>query len=138
MQFQPLRVGEPGLRGYEEFSDLPEKAKVRVYSLEEIACEKVVALLDRARNEPRDLYDVWYLVEGGRIDLAGIVEGVERKLEFRGKRLGDVRGELPAKEARYRRLWSARLSAQMVELPGFEGVWRSVRRAFRQAGLGPR
>lgn len=128
----------PVLRAYPEFRDLPEDARVRVYSLEEIACEKVVALLDRARNEPRDLYDIWFLVEEGHVDLAGIVGGVELKLGFRGKRLGDIRGEFPAKEARYRRLWSARLSAQMVELPEFEGVWRAVRRSFRQAGLGPK
>jgi len=128
----------PVLRGYPEFSDLPEKAKVRVYSLEEIACEKAVALLDRARNEPRDLYDAWYLIEKGHVDLGELVEAVGEKLAFRGKRLVDVRGELPAKEARLGRLWSARLSAQMVELPEFDGVWRSVRRAFRQAGLGPK
>ena len=48
----------PVLAGYPEYSDLPAKATVRAYSLKEIAAEKVVALLDRARNEPRDLYDV--------------------------------------------------------------------------------
>lgn len=50
------------LRGYDEYSDLPEDRLVRVYSLEEIAAEKMVALSDRARNEPRDLYDLWYLI----------------------------------------------------------------------------
>ena len=48
----------PVLRAYREYEDLPEDARVRVYSLPEIAAEKVVALLDRARNEPRDLYDL--------------------------------------------------------------------------------
>jgi len=51
----------PVLRGYPEFEDLPEGRLVSVYSLNEIAAEKVVALQDRARNEPRDLYDLWYL-----------------------------------------------------------------------------
>lgn len=45
----------PVLRAYEEYRDLPEDAKVCVYSLDEVAVEKIVALLDRARNEPRDL-----------------------------------------------------------------------------------
>ena len=40
-----------------------EGATIQVYSLKEILSEKVVALTDRARNEPRDLYDVWYLTE---------------------------------------------------------------------------
>jgi predicted nucleotidyltransferase component of viral defense system len=45
----------PVLRGYEEYADLPGDAPVRVYALEEIAVEKLVALTDKARNEPRDL-----------------------------------------------------------------------------------
>jgi predicted nucleotidyltransferase component of viral defense system len=40
-----------------------EGATIQVYSLKEILSEKVVALTGRARNEPRDLYDVWYLTE---------------------------------------------------------------------------
>jgi hypothetical protein len=43
------------LRAYEEYEDLPEDAAILTYSLREIASEKVVALLDAARNEPRDL-----------------------------------------------------------------------------------
>ena len=43
----------PVLRGYPEFADLPENRPVLVYSLNEIAAEKTVALTDPARNEPR-------------------------------------------------------------------------------------
>jgi uncharacterized protein len=53
------------IRGYAEYEDLPEGAVVRTYSLDEIAVEKIVALGDRARNEPRDLYDIWYLTKRG-------------------------------------------------------------------------
>ena len=49
------------LRGYDEFAHLPEDRRIDTYSLEEIATEKTVALADPARNEPRDLYDLWYL-----------------------------------------------------------------------------
>ena len=125
----------PVLRGYEEYADLPGDAEIRVYSLEEITAEKVVALTDRARNEPRDLYDVWHLVGEGRVDLADVVEAIEQKWDFRGKRLADVRGEFAAKEPRYKKLWVTRLSGQMVDLPEFDAVYRAVRRAFRQAGL---
>lgn len=51
----------PVLRGYAEFDDIPEDRPITAYSLNEIATEKVVALQDRARNEPRDLYDLWFL-----------------------------------------------------------------------------
>jgi len=125
----------PVLRAYGEYADLPEDAKVRVYSLGEIVAEKVVALMDRARNEPRDLYDVWYLADGQHVDLADLGHAIEAKLDFRGRKLSDVRREFQAKEARYRNLWGPRLSAQMVELPEFAEVYRAVRRALRQAGL---
>jgi predicted nucleotidyltransferase component of viral defense system len=56
----PLKQ-RPLLRGYDEFTDLPENRLIQAYSLEEIAAEKTIALADSARNEPRDLYDLWYL-----------------------------------------------------------------------------
>jgi predicted nucleotidyltransferase component of viral defense system len=117
----------PILRGYEEYRDLPEEARVRVYSLNEVAVEKTVALLDRARNEPRDLYDLWFLTSGGHVDLSDLVDPFARK---------QVRKEFAAKEARYKKLWQVRLAAQMAELPEFGAVYREVRRALRQADLG--
>lgn len=63
----------PILRGYEEFSDLPENRSLLVYSLEEIATEKTVALADPARNEPRDLYDLWHLTTNEGMDMALLV-----------------------------------------------------------------
>lgn len=123
------------LRGYEEYADLPDGTSLRTYALDEIAVEKAVALMDRARNEPRDLYDIWHLTEQSHIELEHLTGAVEEKLAFRGKKLDDVRDELSAKEARLKKLWETRLSAQMASLPKFNDAYRSVRRAFRQAGL---
>ncbi|MBI3006686.1 MAG: nucleotidyl transferase AbiEii/AbiGii toxin family protein [candidate division NC10 bacterium] len=125
----------PLLRGYQEYEDLPEDARVQVYSLPEIAAEKVVALLDRARNEPRDLYDLWHLTEDSHVSLDQVVEAVRRKLAARGQELKSLRGVLREKEPRYRRLWETRLSAQVAVLPDFDQVFRAVRRALRQVGL---
>jgi len=123
------------LRGYDEYEDLPEDASILVYSLNEIAVEKVVALLDRARNEPRDLYDIWYLTSNGHVDLVDVVQAIDQKLKFRGKELTDVREEFLRKEARLRKLWDIRLSSQMTMLPEFNRVYRAVLREFRRAGL---
>jgi predicted nucleotidyltransferase component of viral defense system len=125
----------PVLRGYEEYHDLPEDAALRVYSLDEVAVEKTVALMDRARNEPRDLYDLWFLTVSGHVDLADLLEPVGRKLEFRGSTLAQAAGEFRAKETRYRELWQVRLGPQMVRLPEFDAVCRAVRRALRQGGF---
>jgi uncharacterized protein len=123
------------LRGYEEFADLPENRQIQVYSLEEIATEKTLALADRARNEPRDLYDLWYLTSNEGIELDVLVEGMRRKLEFRGKPCEGLAEAIRAKEARLKALWSNRLSYQMTSLPEFDEVFRAVLRTLRQANL---
>jgi predicted nucleotidyltransferase component of viral defense system len=123
------------LRAYEEYADLPEDAEILTYSLREIAAEKVVALLDAARNEPRDLYDLWFLTCFGHIDLSDVTHAIEKKWQFRKKKPADMRKALAAKEARFKKLWDVRLSAQMAELPEFGEVFRSVRRALRDADI---
>lgn len=119
------------LKGYDEYEDFPKNAKIKVYSLEEILIEKVVALTDRARNEPRDLYDVWYLTVQENMNLTLILPEINRKLEFRERDLAGMNDELLKKETRLKKLWQTRLSYQMVALPHFDEVFRAVKRAFR-------
>ena len=126
------------LRGYDEYADLTEDSKLRVYALDEIGVEKIVALTDRARNEPRDLYDVWFLTSEGHVDLTMLTSEIDSKLEFRGRNRDTIGEEFEKKEARYKRLWSPRLGSQLAELPSFEAVFRSVRRSLRAAELIPR
>jgi predicted nucleotidyltransferase component of viral defense system len=125
----------PVLRGYPEFADLPENRAILVYSLNEIAAEKTVALTDPARNEPRDLYDLWYLTKNDEVQLDHIVPAICQKLQFREKPREGLQGALARKEARLRALWNTRLSYQMATLPPFEQVFREMRRTFRQANL---
>ena len=123
------------VRGYDEYDDLPENCSIRAYALDEIAVEKIVALTDRARNEPRDLYDIWYLTSEGHVDLDMLVTEVDSKLQFRGRTRNGFGDELARKEKRYEKLWATRLGAQMPELPPFDQVYRAVSRAMRAAGL---
>jgi hypothetical protein len=125
----------PVLRGYEEYADLPEDAPVRVYALEEIAVEKLVALTDKARNEPRDLYDLWHLTSEALIDFATLIPEIDAKLAFRGRTRDAMTDELATKEARYKKLWAVRLGQQMATLPPFDDVFRAVRRRLRDASL---
>lgn len=125
----------PVLRGYEEYADLPEDAAVRVYALEEIAIEKLVALTDKARNEPRDLYDLWHLIVDGRVELGRLIPEIESKLTFRGRTRDAMTAELAIKEARYQKLWVVRLAQQVATLPPFQDAFRAVRRSLREASL---
>lgn len=126
-------ASKPVLKAYDEYDDLPEKARIGVYSLNEIVSEKIVALLDPARNEPRDLYDLWHLTTSGYVNPADLTEAVELKMKFRGKQLTDVKENFIHKGARLKKLWQARLSFQMTLLPEFERVFRATLRELRQA-----
>jgi len=125
----------PVLRGYDEFADVPENRLIKVYSLEEIATEKTVALADKARNEPRDLYDLWHLTSSQGIQLDHLTDAICQKLEFRGKPCKDLESAILQKEARLKALWSVRLTYQITKLPPFDEVFRAIRRALRQANL---
>jgi len=123
------------LKGYKEYEDLPENRKIFTYSLNEIVIEKVVALLDRARNEPRDLYDIWYLISNKYVILAELIEALKKKWKFRGSDFPDIKEELQRKKSRFKKLWNIRLSSQVISLPEFNKVYRTVQRELRQAGL---
>lgn len=125
----------PILRSYEEFSDLPEGPTVYVYAIEEIVVEKLVALSDRARNEPRDLYDLWHLLSSTERRIAEMRTELDAKLAIRQRTAAGIEQYIAAKEERFRRLWAARLAHQMNNLPAFDDVFRTVQRAVRAAGL---
>jgi hypothetical protein len=63
--------------------------------------------------------------------LSGCLEAINAKLAHRGKTLHEVQRELQMKEARLKKTWETRLSAQMTSLPKFDNVYRAVKRAFR-------
>lgn len=127
----------PILRQYEKFDDLPEGTTVKSYSLEEIVVEKITALSDRARNQPRDLYDLWFLLERGEFWLPRLKSEFEEKLAFRGRSAENVLEHVATKEERLRRLWEQRLAQQMSNLPPFDNVFRDVSRKLRSADLAP-
>lgn len=131
---RPVRE-KPILQSYPEYSDFEPDARVKVYSLEEVAIEKICALLSPARNEPRDLYDIWYLLENTELDLPHLVGDIETKIKFKDASLDELRSQFAKKEKRLAALWKNRLDAQMSVLSEFDEVYRVVKRALRQAGI---
>ena len=125
----------PVLRAYEEFEDIPGDRLVTVYGLNEIVTEKIVALQDRARNEPRDLYDLWYLTSHTGVPIGELTGSISEKLRFRGQSIAGLEQRILAKESRLKALWTGRLGHQMDVVPGFDEVFRLIRRELRQATL---
>jgi len=126
----------PVLKAYTEYRDLPTNAMIGVYSLNEIAAEKIVALFDPARNEPRDLYDLWHLTGNGLVSPADLTHAVASKAEIRNRTMTDAKDIFLQKEARLKKLWSIRLATQMAELPEFDEVYRAVTRELRKEYFG--
>jgi len=125
----------PILRTYVAFSDLPQGPTIKVYSLEEILIEKLSALSDKARTEPRDLYDLWNLLEEKAFRIGEFKTELAAKLAIRGRVIDGIGGAIDAKESRLKQFWEKRLEYQMSDLPEFEGVFRRVMRALRDADL---
>ena len=126
----------PVLKAYPEYRDLPTDAVIAVYSLNEIAAEKIVALFDPARNEPRDLYDLWHLSGNRLVKPAELIEAVRAKAAFRSRTLNAAKDLFQRKETRLRKLWAIRLAAQMADLPEFDEVYRAVTRELRKEYFG--
>lgn len=98
-----------------------------------IVVEKLLALSDRARNEPRDLYDLWYLFGAKDLRLAEMRAELDAKLALRQRVIAGLEQAIAAKEDRLRRLWTARLAHQMKHLTQFDDVFREVLRTVRAA-----
>jgi len=122
------------IRTYPEYADLPEDAPpLQVYSFHEIVVEKTLAVTDNARREPRDLYDLWFLLQEGHIEHPEeILVGLNRKLASRDGREADVLlPRLEKVEASLRTTWERRLSTQVEVLPAFEESFRAVKGLLR-------
>ena len=123
------------IQTYDEYSDFIEDATIQVYSLNEVVIEKICALHSPSRNEPRDLYDIYYLVEEEGVEIDFLIDDIDKKLRFKSSSLDERLGQFEKKEARLKKLWDKRLSTQMVSLPEFDDVFRTVKRKFRQIGI---
>ena len=123
---------KPVLRTYDAF-DFPEGASVKCYSLDEIAVEKLVALTDKQRTQPRDLYDLWYMTTEGHADIANLASALAQKLDFRQRSAEGLAEVFKNKKITLERTWETRLAPQMAEIPELHSVFREVERLIRQS-----
>lgn len=106
---------------------------LRVYSPEEILAEKLCALL--GRTEPRDLYDIHYILADRVADTEAVSFRLAEKMTYKGVDPTDLKGVLTRKRNKFKRLWKPRLRGQMPDLPHIETVIRETNRWLRQSGL---
>lgn len=124
------------LREYEEYSDIPDNIKLKVYPLEEIFIEKCLSILDPSRNEPRDVYDLWYLCSNADLDIEYLGVSIKEKGRHKSIKSFDILKTLVDKESNYKNLWVKRLNEHMVNLPQFEKVYRELKRNLKALSRG--
>jgi predicted nucleotidyltransferase component of viral defense system len=102
------------------------QTRLVVYSLEEILAEKLRSLL--TRTEPRDLYDVHYLLTHQLGDIERVAFGIRPKFEAKGFVVSDLRTILTRRQQTFSQLWLPRLQGQMPEIPPLDSVIRETNR----------
>ncbi len=113
------------------YTDLENRtALLQVYSFEEILSEKLRSLLTRA--EPRDLYDIHYILSNQLIDVEQMKFNMPLKLASKGFRLEDLSTILAKRQKAFKHLWEARLTGQMPEIPTLETVMRETNRFLQR------
>ncbi len=108
-----------------------EECRCRVYTLEEIAAEKLRCVMQRLQC--RDLYDLHELLGTCRVDAKAIWPLFERKARHRDRdpdRFGDY---FTDREARWKERWDKELAEYVISPPHFDSVLRAVRRELRFA-----
>jgi len=119
------------LREHAEYKDIPDDIKLRVYSLEEIFLEKYLSILDPSRNEPRDVFDLWFLVSNDCLEYNYLGTQLREKGIYKGVKHFDIIDVFDRKEKNYRTLWTARLEKHLIELPQFDRVYREIRKCLK-------
>ena len=113
------------------YSDLKgREALLPVYSLEEILAEKLRSLLTRA--EPRDLYDIHYLLDHQLVDVEEMKFRMTEKFTAKGFVVSDLNAILEKREKVFQRLWESRLGGQMPDIPPLDTVIRETKRFLQQ------
>ncbi len=113
------------------YSDCKQRVEtLYCYSPEEILAEKLCALL--GRTEPRDLYDIYYLLTYQLVDFESVSIRLNGKMEHKGLNPANLGNVLERKSATLSRLWELRLQGQMPELPHIEAVIRETDRWLRR------
>jgi len=127
------RADEDGLSAPSVERDYEDQAQSQchVYTLEEIAAEKLRCVMQRLQC--RDLYDLHQLLVTCSVDAEAIWPLFERKARHRKRdpdRFGDYFDD---REPRWRERWDKELAEYVTSPPHFDGALRAVRRELRFA-----
>jgi len=111
-----------------DYSDL-EDYKLLCYPLEELLVEKLRCTMQRM--QPRDYYDIWYLVEVEKMDVDFYTNEFRNKCISKEQKPEDFHKKLEQKLPQYKARWQKSMNDQIKDLPDFEQVEREVSRKIK-------
>jgi len=116
------------------WEDLPADVTLPVYTLPEIAGEKIRCILQRLQC--RDLFDLSMLLTEGDVDVIDAADIFRPKAEHRGIDPNVFAARYPERLNQYRQRWDAELQEHVHgDVPHFDQLERAVSRELRRAGL---
>jgi uncharacterized protein len=111
------------------YSDLDEH-QLLCYRLEEVLVEKMRSVMQRI--QPRDFYDIWYLLEQHKMDIEFYLNEFTRKCNSKNINPDNFTHKLSERLPQYKDRWKQSLKNQIQNLPDFDRVEREVQRHLRK------
>jgi predicted nucleotidyltransferase component of viral defense system len=103
--------------------------KLYCYPLEEVLTEKMRAVLQRTR--PRDLFDLWYLLEVNKMDINENYSEFIEKSKHKNLNPFDFSKKIEDKYLSFKKQWEASMQHQIKNLPKFDDIVRELGKHLR-------
>jgi uncharacterized protein len=123
LEFKP--VSKDLILGY---SDLTPHLLL-CYPLEEVLVEKMRTVMQRM--QPRDFYDIWYLLEVHGMDVDFYMNEFGNKCKSKELNPLDFKKKLTERIPQYKGRWAKSMNEQIHDLPDFEQVERETLRNLK-------
>ncbi len=103
------------------------EATIPTYQLEEIAAEKLRAILNvRTYHRGRDVYDLWYLTKHGHLNMKTVTNVFEKKCSLKKREQNDLRLISPDYLEKFRTNYQIQLENQIKDLPDYSELVREL------------
>jgi predicted nucleotidyltransferase component of viral defense system len=107
-----------------------EPHQLLCYSLEEVLVEKLRSVMQRM--QPRDFYDIWYLLEIHSMEIDFYTNEFKAKCENKQVNPAQFHQKIEQRLPQFKGRWQNSLADQIHNLPDFEQVEREVMRHLKK------
>ncbi|KAA6346710.1 hypothetical protein EZS27_005794 [termite gut metagenome] len=114
---------------FKSYSDL-KPCILQCYSLPEVMTEKMRSLLQR--QQARDYYDLWYVSEYGKIEMADYRKEFEEKARHKNIKPEGLEERVKKLELAFKQQWETSMLHQINDLAPFKKVSRELDKHFRK------